>query len=884
MARRCLPYCGLILLLGIIASSSGSNQVPLPDETEATEHLAAAEEPVEDTSTSAQSDTTDEVVEQLVLEGMQRQAEEQREEERRQVKEAEDTKRQLQEEQRQKQEEQQQSLETLRRQQAQRQKQQLSEENARLKEAQKQKQLEKERLMLQQKQDEQREERLLEENARPQEQVDEKARLAEQSSKQEYLQAQQDAQDEQYQETSSTAGSQFENEPVDRAEHTLPGSGDTSPYSTSDDLLSPDTYSEPEQETADAATSSRKQADAVPEVWPESTAPPEVPEAAAEVFEAGEALVNGSNPSHARAYEKFVEAADMGNIKAREYVAIAHLLGDHLVRDWSKAYDMLSALAKDHGSSKAHFYLGIMYAFGLHVNASQSRALVYYTFSTMGREPLSKMAMGYRHLTGATVPETCETALAYYAAVAEDVVPHVSISGGEMVSRVRLTDDSESGGQLSEDLVQFYHYRALKSDASAQMALGQLYMQGGQGVGVDLQEALHFFTMAHKGGNTNAGGFIGQIYAEGSDAVPQDNATALRYLQEAAKENSPPGLYGLGMFYLNGQVVEKNMNKALEYLRKAARQGWPDAQLQLGILSFNGVKGSPNYAEAANYFTQASQSGHVLAYYYLARINAEGLQTVRSCPTALGLYKNVAERGSWSKSLMVAYNHYKAKRYEVALLLYIVLAEAGYEVAQSNVAYLLDKGLARFGLSTHSAYQKAILHWSRAAVQGAAAARVRLGDYHYYGLGTEVDFENAALHYRVASENQQNAQAMFNLGFMHENGIGMKQDLHLAKRMYDQAARTSAEASVPVGLALLKLNSKMYMDWFPMLLAAIDLEKWTQSVPEDWDISLMTILAVVLGFVWLLRRANNQEQERRRVEAAAAAAAAATFAMEGRAG
>ena len=42
---------------------------------------------------------------------------------------------------------------------------------------------------------------------------------------------------------------------------------------------------------------------------------------------------------------------------------------------------------------------------------------------------------------------------------------------------------------------------------------------------------------------------------------------------------------------------------------------------------------------------------------------------------------------------MVAYNHYKAKRYEVALLLYIVLAEAGYEVAQSNVAYLLDKGM-----------------------------------------------------------------------------------------------------------------------------------------------------------------------------------------------
>ena len=31
------------------------------------------------------------------------------------------------------------------------------------------------------------------------------------------------------------------------------------------------------------------------------------------------------------------------------------------------------------------------------------------------------------------------------------------------------------------------------------------------------------------------------------------------------------------------------------------------------------------------------------------------------------------------------------------------------------------------------------------------------------------------MHYRMASEQQNNAQAMFNLGYMHEYGIGMKQ-------------------------------------------------------------------------------------------------------------
>ncbi len=43
-------------------------------------------------------------------------------------------------------------------------------------------------------------------------------------------------------------------------------------------------------------------------------------------------------------------------------------------------------------------------------------------------------------------------------------------------------------------------------------------------------------------------------------------------------------------------------------------------------------------------------------------------------------------------------------------------------------------------------------------MQGYSAARVRLGDYYYYGWGTDVDYETAASHYRIASEQQNNAQ------------------------------------------------------------------------------------------------------------------------------
>lgn len=75
----------------------------------------------------------------------------------------------------------------------------------------------------------------------------------------------------------------------------------------------------------------------------------------------------------------------------------------------------------------------------------------------------------------------------------------------------------------------------------------------------------------------------------------------------------------------------------------------------------------------------------------------------------------------------------------------------------------------------HDQQVRALMYWSRAAGQGYSAAQVKLGDYYYYGLGTNVDYETAAMHYRFASEHQHNAQAMFNLGYMHEQGLGMAQ-------------------------------------------------------------------------------------------------------------
>lgn len=105
---------------------------------------------------------------------------------------------------------------------------------------------------------------------------------------------------------------------------------------------------------------------------------------------------------------------------------------------------------------------------------------------------------------------------------------------------------------------------------------------------------------------------------------------------------------------------------------------------------------------------------------------------------------------------------------------------------------------------------------------------------------------------------------MFNLGYMHEKGLGIKQDIYLAKRFYDMAAETSPDAQVPVFLALCKLGMIYSMDYLSETKLR---EMWMQIdldtlLGPEWDLYLMTILALLLGTVIAYRQRQQQPRLR----------------------
>ncbi|XP_065608104.1 protein sel-1 homolog 1 isoform X2 [Cyrtonyx montezumae] len=584
---------------------------------------------------------------------------------------------------------------------------------------------------------------------------------------------------------------------------------------------------------------------------------------AEDIYQTGMKILNESSKKAQKkeAYQYLLKAADMNHTKAMEKVSYALLFGDYLKQNIQSSKELFEKLTEE-GSPKGQMALGFLYASGLGVNSSQAKALVYYTFGALGGNLIAHMILGYRYWAGIGVLQSCESALTHYRLVANHVASDISLTGGTVVQRIRLADEVENpgmaSGMLEEDLIQYYQFVAEKGDVQAQVGLGQLHLHGGRGVEQNHQRAFEYFNQAANAGNSHAMAFLGKMYSEGSDVVPQNNETALQYFKKAADMGNPVGQSGLGMAYLYGRGVPVNYELALKYFQKAAEQGWVDGQLQLGSMYYNGIGVKRDYKQALKYFNLASQGGHILAFYNLAQMHATGTGVMRSCHTAVELFKNVCERGRWSERLMTAYNSYKDGDSNSAVVQYLLLAEQGYEVAQSNAAFILDQKASIVG--ENETYPRALLHWNRAASQGYTVARIKLGDYHFYGFGTDVDYETAFIHYRLASEQQHSAQAMFNLGYMHEKGLGIKQDIHLAKRFYDMAAEASPDAQVPVFLALCKLGviySVQYIREINLreVFSRIDMD---QLLGPEWDLYLMTIITLLLGTIIAYRQRQHQ--------------------------
>lgn len=90
-----------------------------------------------------------------------------------------------------------------------------------------------------------------------------------------------------------------------------------------------------------------------------------------------------------------------------------------------------------------------------------------------------------------------------------------------------------------------------------------------------------------------------------------------------------------------------------------------------------------------------------------------------SCAIAVSFYKVVSERGVWGDDLLndaeLAWNMGTERASEMAMLRWWIAAERGFEVAQNNLAYVLDQGVSPLLLVTWVLPSKANRSQTRAS-------------------------------------------------------------------------------------------------------------------------------------------------------------------------
>ncbi|KII95703.1 hypothetical protein PLICRDRAFT_150569 [Plicaturopsis crispa FD-325 SS-3] len=591
-----------------------------------------------------------------------------------------------------------------------------------------------------------------------------------------------------------------------------------------------------------------------------------------------------------RAFDSFSRhAALTGNASSQSTIAFFYSTGYHDVVpvDQAKAqlYYTFAAQGGDRGAQMA---LAYRYWTGIGTLEDCGRALEWYEHAS--EQAMAKFISGPPG--GRTLPQT-PTRLSDLAGGAYGPGASVASTGFNVQRPAIKAGFARAVGETWEDVLEYYLFNADRGETDFAYRLGKIFYQGSiyatpggiasgsEGVGNvprDFQLAHHYFekiarqvwprdppnpltytSTAHKEESHGVAGFaaasaayLGRMFLRG-EGVKADPAMAKMWFERGAEYGDRESHNGLGIIWRDGLVQgRKDMKKAIAHFTAAAGQDLAEAQVNLGKYHFNR---NEIKAATAHFETAIRHGSPFEAYYYLAEIHASQATNAMmtpnmasgSCAMAVSFHKIVAERGVWDEDLLreaeVAWDSGTNRGKESAMLKWWIVAERGSEIAQNNLAYVLDQDksilrLTRFSPITPSndTARLALTQWTRSAAQRNIDALVKVGDYFYHGLGVAAEeantrWEKAVRYYQSAADTQLSALAMWNLGWMYENGVGVPQDFHLAKRHYDLALETNSEAYLPVMLSLVKLHARSF--WHTLMGGKGGLSLWQDEDDDD---------------------------------------------------
>ncbi|CAE7036183.1 SEL1L [Symbiodinium sp. KB8] len=389
---------------------------------------------------------------------------------------------------------------------------------------------------------------------------------------------------------------------------------------------------------------------------------------------------------------------------------------------------------------------------------------------------------------------------------------------------------------------QYLKMAANRQHSGALALLGYMYCLG-LGTPQNLETAYAYFVTAASSNDPLGHNGLGYIYFRGTNAQARNLRLAFKHFNESAFGGSSDGMFNLASMYLTGSGTEQSFQKAVLYYTQALDRGHTPAAYSLAVMHLNGIGTVRDCDIAVNLLKKVCERGEWVSSKLVSAYDFSEKQPDK----AALMFLKLAEAGHEVSQMNAAhlFDHGHAS---------LLTPDPPAQRTARHDDFFWEDSPRLPGQNVAQRF------YELSAEQGSASSELRLGDYAYYGWGmtarfTEaplpseeakpaeldqpgdggwedfplpsiytndkvelhpqpVDYEAALARYRktadmtVTGEWMQSfvARASFNLGFMHQFGIGIVQDLNMAKQHYFRCREVDPSGlHAPVTMALAAL-------------------------------------------------------------------------------
>lgn len=318
---------------------------------------------------------------------------------------------------------------------------------------------------------------------------------------------------------------------------------------------------------------------------------------------------------YSKAFPILEKLANSGNAEAMFRLGVCYYWNEGIERDKtnsSKCKDWMLKAAK-RGNSDAMYWLGAyLYENGVGVAKNKSKSVEWLGKAVEAKNHSAEITLGITYLAGESVGIDEEKGSSLINKGFRGLINRASDLSREEMHVVAMW--YQHGKDNIEKAIYWYEKACDLGDPEAMYALGQIFMDGGEGVATDEHKALILFKCASSKYLSNALKNLGDCYMFGK-GTRKNYTQALSTYHKAAEEGSVDAMFMIGLCFQGGYGQRKSYQQAAEWYKKSLKDtNNPEALNCLGLIYEEGGYGiQKDEDKALYYYKQAAEQGHANA-------------------------------------------------------------------------------------------------------------------------------------------------------------------------------------------------------------------------------------------------------------------------------